>query len=119
MTHSIHTAQPALSSGRDRRANRWTIGHALVGLSLAALTGLSGCASTAVGDPDPVTPIPVASAAPGGAATSGNGSGTAQERAAVNDGAEGGRPVAIAPSGDVEAQLGVPVGLSVDGATRA
>ena len=78
MTHSIHTAQPALSSGRDRRANRWTIGHALVGLSLAALTGLSGCASTAVGDPDPVTPIPVASAAPGGAATSGNGSGTAQ-----------------------------------------
>ncbi|WP_155875968.1 hypothetical protein [Actinotignum schaalii] len=99
--------------------SRWTVGSVLAGLSLAGIMALGGCASTAVGDPDPVTPIPVASAAPGGGAVSGNGTGTTQERAAVTDGSEGGRPVTVAPSGDVEAELGVPVGLSVDGATRA
>ncbi|MFG6285157.1 hypothetical protein ACGUFB_01465 [Actinotignum schaalii] len=99
--------------------SRWTVGSVLAGLGLAGIMALGGCASTAVGDPDPVTPIPVASAAPGGGAVSGNGTGTTQERAAVTDGSEGGRPVTVAPSGDVEAELGVPVGLSVDGATRA
>ncbi|MDY5149602.1 MULTISPECIES: hypothetical protein [Actinotignum] len=99
--------------------SRWTVGSVLAGLSLAGIMALGGCASTAVGDPDPVTPIPVASAAPGGGAVSGNGTGPTQERAAVTDGSEGGRPVTVAPSGDVEAELGVPVGLSVDGATRA
>ncbi|MDY5127585.1 hypothetical protein ACRQF6_00005 [Actinotignum sp. GS-2025f] len=99
--------------------SRWTVGSVLAGLSLAGIMALGGCASTAVGDPDPVTPIPVASAAPGGGAASGNGTGTMQERAAVTAGSEGGRPVTVAPSGDVEAELGVPVGLSVDGATRA
>ncbi|EPD26280.1 hypothetical protein HMPREF9237_01559 [Actinotignum schaalii FB123-CNA-2] len=124
MMHSSHTTQAALSQpapsfGRGTRVSRWTVGSVLAGLSLAGIMALGGCASTAVGDPDPVTPIPVASAAPGGGAVSGNGTGTTQERAAVTDGSEGGRPVTVAPSGDVEAELGVPVGLSVDGATRA
>lgn len=124
MMHSSHTTQAALSQpapsfGCGTRVSRWTVGSVLAGLGLAGIMALGGCASTAVGDPDPVTPIPVASAAPGGGAVSGNGTGTTQERAAVTDGSEGGRPVTVAPSGDVEAELGVPVGLSVDGATRA
>ncbi|MGJ9695673.1 hypothetical protein ACRQHG_00610 [Actinotignum sp. GS-2025a] len=115
-----HTTSSSIS-GRCRRA----IGGALAGIAAATVLGLGGCSSVAVGDPDPVTPIPVALAAPSapelsGASASGNR--TMHDRAAVtdsSDASEGGRPVTVASGGDVEAQLGVPVGLSVDGATRA
>ncbi|MFE1522726.1 hypothetical protein [Schaalia turicensis] len=115
-----HTT-PSLLSGLCRRA----IGGALTGIAAVVVLGLGGCSSVAVGDPDPVTPIPVATAAPDeaeGSGASGNRNRNLHDRAAVtdaSDGSEGGRPVTVAPGGDVEAQLGVPVGLSVDGATRA
>ncbi|MBS5747962.1 MULTISPECIES: hypothetical protein [Actinotignum] len=115
-----HTT-PSSIPGLCRRA----LGSSLAIIGAVAVLGLGGCSSVAVGDPDPVTPIPVATAVPsmpGVSGASGTGNHTMQDRAAVtdgSDGSEGGRPVTVAPSGDVEAQLGVPVGLSVDGATRA